>query len=236
MVGEGITGIINKYEENDILLDEKVRLVLRRESIDSYEQNITINKLKDTEIPPVSSAGINIKSTNIAYDFKPDNLKFIYPATITLFYSEEGLNEDKLAVFYYNGTKWVYIGGKVNKQENSISFQTNHLSLYAIMEYSPLSSLNKVICYPNPFYPDKGSFCTIVGIPSDAREVKVMIYNIAGELVKIFELDEIKEGIDCKYVQWDGTNEYNYKVAYGVYIYVVTTDKGIQQGKIALLR
>ncbi len=237
--GDGIAGIIYKYEKSELLLGNKVRLILPPNSINTGEEIISITKVKDTDIPPVLSLGINIKPINIAYDFKPDNLRFTNQATITLYYTPEdpeGLDEDKLAIFYYNGTKWVYVGGEVNKDENSISFQTNHLSLYAIMEYSPLTNLDRVICYPNPFYPDKGNTCIITGIPYDAQDVKVSIYNIAGELVKVFEQDEIQEGVDCKFVEWNGTNEYNYKTAYGIYIYVVKSTKGSSQGKIALIR
>ncbi len=237
--GDGIAGIIYKYEKSELLLGNKVRLILPPNSINTGEEIISITKVKDTDIPPVLSLGINIKPINIAYDFKPDNLRFTNQATITLYYTPEdpeGLDEDKLAIFYYNGTKWVYVGGKVNKEENTISFQTNHLSLYAIMEYSPLTNLDRVICYPNPFYPDKGNTCIITGIPYDAQDVKVSIYNIAGELVKVFEQDEIQEGVDCKFVEWNGTNEYNYKTAYGIYIYVVKSTKGSSQGKIALIR
>lgn len=235
-LGDGITSVIYGYEENNILLENKVRLIIPPNSISSNEESISIVKLRDDELPPILSSGINLKPTGLAYDFKPDNLKFNHPATITLFYPESGLNEDKLAVFYYNGIKWVYAGGNVNKEERTITFQTNHLSLYAIMEYTSLMNLNKVICYPNPFYPDKDGQCRIVGIPVDAHDVKVIIYNIAGELVKVFDQDEIKEGVDCKFVEWDGTNEYNYKVAYGIYIYVVKSETGVQQGKIALIR
>ncbi len=58
--------------------------------------------------------------------------------TVTLSYSAAniaGINEDLLDVYYYNETTktWVPMKGTVNKNNNTITFTTTHLSKYAIM-------------------------------------------------------------------------------------------------------
>lgn len=58
--------------------------------------------------------------------------------TVTLSYSAAniaGINEDLLDVYYYNETTktWVSMKGTVNKNNNTITFTTTHLSKYAIM-------------------------------------------------------------------------------------------------------
>jgi hypothetical protein len=58
--------------------------------------------------------------------------------TVKLSYKDAGVNEDKLGAYRYNPeTKtWDYVGGKVNKEDNTIEFATPHFSIYAVMEYN----------------------------------------------------------------------------------------------------
>jgi hypothetical protein len=48
------------------------------------------------------------------------------------------INEEKLGIYQWNENKknWTYIGGKVNKLDNSIEFSAGRVGKYAIMEYN----------------------------------------------------------------------------------------------------
>ena len=78
--------------------------------------------------------------------------------------------------------------------------------------------LKDIKAYPNPIY-FTSNYLTIAGIPTDATNPKVYIYNVAGELVKT-----LKEGAGIVHMPyWDGKNESGEKVASGLYIYLVKT-------------
>ena len=104
------------------------------------------------------------------------------------------------------------------------------------MEYTPLPKEGKIICYPNPFCLSERQGCTIAGISLEARNVRVSIYNIAGELVREFEGDEMKNGVDSQFVIWDGQNQSHCPVASGIYIYLIRGDEGCVKGKIGVVR
>ncbi|MCG2725882.1 MAG: C10 family peptidase [Elusimicrobia bacterium] len=86
------------------------------------------------------------------------------------------------------------------------------------------TKLKGLKAYPNPVYFKSSSWLTIVGIPADATEPKVYIYNVAGELVKIVkEILDIPGILPGNTAYWDGTNGSGEKVASGLYIYLVKT-------------
>lgn len=65
--------------------------------------------------------------------------------------------------------------------------------------------------------------------------MKVYIYNVAGELVRILEEgDEIEELAGSKLARWDGRNENNEMVASGVYIYLIKSEGSKKIEKIAI--
>jgi len=72
--------------------------------------------------------------------------------------------------------------------------------------------------YPNPFNPE-------TWIPfglAEGSEVVISIYDMAGRLVRMFDLGYIEAGsytTRSKAARWDGKNESGERVASGVYIY-----------------
>ncbi len=87
------------------------------------------------------------------------------------------------------------------------------------------TKLTGLKAYPNPVYFNSSSFITIAGIPTDAIEPKIYIYNVAGELIRILKKSpKIRPDIlDGNTAYWDGKNESGEKVASGLYIYLVKT-------------
>lgn len=101
-------------------------------------------------------------------------------------------------------------------------------------------NLDQVKAYPNPFYPGRTESCTITGIPPAAKEIKLNIYTITGELVKSFEADElVADSFGSSFgncVKWDGRNDHGRPCASGIYIYYLKCDRQEKVGKIALVR
>jgi hypothetical protein len=131
----------------------------------------------------------------------------------------------------------------------------NRVRLYSKMEFAiyykelpKVEKLKDVVAYPNPCYPDEGQVVKIC-VPPDASGVKIYIYNIAGEIVKILDEEHhlaenigVTENVAPKSVVktfiWDAKNSEGEEVSYGVYLYVVETENmgRSRPKKIAIIR
>jgi hypothetical protein len=159
---------------------------------------------------------------------------FNKPITISISYPDENddgiidgrnIREDGLKMFYLDewAKKWVLIEDSyVDVNENNVNAETSHLSIYAIMQLSSSGSLWQVFAYPNPCYIKRDGYLRISNIPLSAQDVKIFIYNIAGELVRTLEEGGgIESLVGSKIGKWDGRNENNEKCASGIYIYLI---------------
>ena len=61
---------------------------------------------------------------------------------------------------------------------------------------------------------------------------KISIYNIKGQLVKRLENSNVH---DSSFI-WDKKDQNNHKVASGIYFYKAETAKGMQTGKLMILK
>jgi hypothetical protein len=90
---------------------------------------------------------------------------------------------------------------------------------------SPIPKENTLLAnYPNPFNPD-------TWIPyklKEGTEVTILIYNIAGQIVKTIHLGREEAGLYLtkeKAAYWDGRNSEGEKVSSGVYFYTLQAGK-----------
>lgn len=105
------------------------------------------------------------------------------------------------------------------------------LSRYESGIISPVSSMEAVTVYPNPFFPDRGDgLATFQGLADGST---VYIFNLAGELLR-----EIPMSLNnLNQASWDGKNAHGSEVASGVYIFLARNEAGLTKvGKIALVR
>ena len=79
--------------------------------------------------------------------------------------------------------------------------------------------------YPNPF----NSNTTIDYQLDISSNVKIEIYNIEGQLIKLLISDYKPSGYYS--LTWDGTNDNGIKVPSGTYIYRIKTDGGFVKEK-----
>ncbi|MFC1887397.1 T9SS type A sorting domain-containing protein [Candidatus Cloacimonadota bacterium] len=100
--------------------------------------------------------------------------------------------------------------------------------------YNTVTDLNKLLVYPNPFYPDKGEIVRIenkdeIAMPKGDTECR--IYDLAGDLIIILDKDVYEQ------FSWDGTNSELKNCSSGIYFYVVSSPDGqTEKGKIVLIR
>ncbi len=73
---------------------------------------------------------------------------FTKSVAITLSYSDKdilGLDENKLSVFCFDNGKWTSVECQINKKDNLIILETTNLSIYSIMESSPIIQMDKIL-------------------------------------------------------------------------------------------
>ena len=84
--------------------------------------------------------------------------------------------------------------------------------------------------YPNPFNPTTEiSF----GIP-EAGEVKLVIYNFSGQLVRTLVSGQLSAGNHK--VTWNATDDSGIRVASGIYLYVLKAGSITIQKKLTLMK
>ncbi|MFC1566741.1 T9SS type A sorting domain-containing protein [bacterium] len=96
------------------------------------------------------------------------------------------------------------------------------------------NELGSINIYPNPCYFERTSYVSIDLLPKNSNN-KVNIYSIAGTCVRTLDSnDEIFDKLNSKIGIWDGKNDDGEKVASGLYIFYVKTDKENKKEKIAI--
>ncbi len=82
--------------------------------------------------------------------------------------------------------------------------------------------------YPNPFNPDTR---IVFELPRDLR-VQLTVYDVRGHLVKVLVDEQRTVG---RYEEaWHGLDAAGRRVASGVYLYTLTTEDGVQSGRMVL--
>ncbi len=109
----------------------------------------------------------------------------------------------------------------------SIATDTIYLTVSRIA-----SSMDKIICYPNPCVSQH--LVTIANIPS-GKDAVVYIYNLSGELVRKIEAVELMAGGSMT-ARWDTMNDDGKMVASGIYFYRLICSTGVKTGRIGIVR
>lgn len=108
---------------------------------------------------------------------------------------------------------------------------------YIVPSISQDRELREIKAYPNPFIVGKTPFCRITCLASPViKGLNFRIYNIVGELVRTFALEEIKINGQEKFVEWDGRNDSHEMVASGIYFYLIKCEQGVARGKIGVIK
>ena len=112
---------------------------------------------------------------------------------------------------------------------DSGKFVLNNVSLSTQIDIKPERfSLHQN--YPNPFNPST----TIAYDLPIASIVNITIYDMMGRKIKT--LVNEYEAAGFKYTQWDGRNDKNESVSAGLYVYLLQTEKFMQNKKMIFLK
>jgi hypothetical protein len=85
--------------------------------------------------------------------------------------------------------------------------------------------------YPNPFNPETTiSFSTT----EDTENTEISIYNIKGQRVKSFKIQNSKSNINK--VVWDGKDNRGNQVSSGIYFYQIKTEQGNVSRKMLIMK
>lgn len=156
------------------------------------------------------------------------------PAFLTFSYvnaNVDGANPEQFIVARYsdeNGV-WTPQESAVNAAGKTVTGTLTHFSVFKMLQSAPAQSLGGVKVFPNPLRPSRPGHVrfTFTGLPQAAR---LKVYTILGELLA--ELDADSAGMSF----WGARNKSGKKVASGVYLVHVKSDKGSKVVKIAVER
>ena len=119
--------------------------------------------------------------------------------------------------------------GEFNVVSDSGKFVLNNVSLSTQIDIKPERfSLHQN--YPNPFNPTT----TIAYDLPIASIVNITIYDMMGRKIKTLVNEH--EAAGFKYTQWDGRNDKNESVSAGLYVYLLQTEKFMQNKKMIFLK
>lgn len=214
----------------------------------SFQKAVQTTNVVNAQGAVVGRVSTNDKVSSY-YDFKIGSAEVQSGKTvkITIAYdSTKVADTNMIDVYYLSDNGWVREsnGRTVDTTNKTISAEVNHASLFAA--FKSLSGANapsgipdsyKVYPYPNPFKKKTAtSELTIkVGIPAgSARDVKIKIYNIVGELVR--EINEAGKVPGWYDIIWDCKNDSGTEIASGVYIAQVEAGGDEKIIKIAVLK
>ena len=148
----------------------------------------------------------------------------------------DNIAETSLGLYYLNESlqRWILMEDMVRDfNANYIQARVNHFSIYSIRYVGTAQpAMAQIKVYPNPCKMAISGL-TFENIPVSASNVKIYIYNAAGNLIRTLDRSD---GINILNVaSWNGRNESGKKVASGLYVYFIkTAAHGSSSGKVVI--
>jgi hypothetical protein len=132
---------------------------------------------------------------------------------------------------------WVYDEKTEEFKKDKLHFQGRKYLLLSLNDDYPIVNSQIPDCYlnqnyPNPFNPETNiSFY----LGSSVKDTELNIYNIRGQNIRSFNLDDREPGHEHTIV-WNGRNEQGNKVSSGIYFYQLKSDQGSVSRKMLLMK
>lgn len=221
-----------------LLSDDGAEILIPPNGLNQNDNMIMV-KLNPSTLTPLSKINTAASPTGIVYEVKFDNAstKLTNFAEIKIPYTDQdiaGMKEDNLRIYQKTGDSWLMLdSSSVLSSQKKVYAKINSLGVYALMEYKPSGSLissDSVYTYPNPAKGDKVIFKFRV---SDKSDVKINVYNAAGEKVASLKKENCPAGVFSE-IEWKIKN-----IASGVYVYtleaVTSSGKKTLKEKMAII-
>ncbi|MFA5859069.1 MAG: carboxypeptidase regulatory-like domain-containing protein [Elusimicrobiota bacterium] len=173
------------------------------------------------ELKAVNANGITMKPQKMV------KLKLHYPSIVPANY------ESKIGIYHYNTgeQRWNLIESPqaVNTIDNYVTTEIGSFSYFRLAICNSARDNLNVIVYPNPWYKNTADKLVFKGLTQVAE---IRIYNVAGEQVWTYKKNDMTDTLT-----WNGKNDVENVIASGIYIYVITNDKGEKKtGKLAVVK
>nr|ADB23440.1 XynA [Thermoanaerobacterium saccharolyticum] len=124
-------------DKDIVIKSDNASIVLSKDTLDPSQIATGVNiSIKDNGKPNASNYVPLSNAIDISIKSDSGNVAFTKPVEVTLNISKAN-DPRKVAVYYYNPTKnqWEYVGGKIDKEADTITFNATHFSQYAALEY-----------------------------------------------------------------------------------------------------
>ncbi len=125
-----------EISEVAVLEGDGASVELKQNSL-SETKEISISKLRNIDIAPLSSGMINVTRGGVGYRFLPDGTKFKTPVLLKIAYDEKllpkGYGIKDIKTFYFNtdSKSWVAVKrDTINEKEKTVSVLTTHFTDY----------------------------------------------------------------------------------------------------------
>ena len=181
-------------------------------------------------LPPAVFQSTQWKAGQKVFDLKlgDGTSQFNKPVTLTMSYVAAdiaGLNENRLALGYYDETKstWVALkNSKVFPSLKKVVATTTHFSLFGFLEFtSGGAGVLQAYNYPNPFPPTSGTTIRYV-LGETGQTALIKIFRVDGQLVR--ELPGTAD-VDLNDVVWDGRDRFGQSVFSEVLLAIIEVTK-----------
>ena len=202
----------------------------------SLDRNVVFNLSRDNTFNVIAYR-FDMKDINngkTLYDFaKPVNISINYTITngkVTNTNVLESEAASKLAIYYFDGFKWMPVNSIINVNNKTISTTTIKCFIFAVEENT--TDKNTIYACPNPFTPNGDGINDIISFYYNEKSITGNV------LLKIFEKSgrQVRTITTSNNLSWDGKDGSGEIVKSGVYIYQITINSNIYSGTIILAK
>lgn len=206
--------------ESGNINEGKTKIVVPVDALSTNEP-IRITYKDPATVPARDKTEMLTTEPAAAYDFTPNRLRFGTQVAMTLWYSSSAVVNPadiaRLKAFYYDetGSEWRMVGGTVNTSSHTVTFNTDHFTLYALFPVRTTANTyrpkERIITPASAEgINDWAQFDGLMGTTTTIK-----IYDVLGRLIRT---------IDAEPYQWNGKDDNGYIVESGVYIYQFKAD------------
>jgi len=182
----------------------------------AFGENVAMVISSPAYVPP---AGGSLRAVNVAMEISLDKpLQPQRPVGLTLSYLPgdiAGLQAERFIIARYDTAHSVWVpltGCSADTVLRKVVCQTNHFSLFQIMQASPASDLDNMKYYPNPLRPANGPLYEKINFTDMPAYTTIKVFTILGELVRTLSADANGMAV------WDGKDGSGTNAASGTYI------------------
>ncbi|HHM23672.1 MAG TPA: hypothetical protein ENJ23_01365, partial [Bacteroidetes bacterium] len=181
-------------------------------------ENVAI-QLRKPVIPPAQRATRSFQVLGDVYQFSPENLKLLKPATLSLPVPEGASGDLVIGRWDLQWLEWKPLESS-RLQGKQLEVEIEQLGRFAVLGLAEPLSLKEIELKPNPFSPQVGPLrirYVVTSNQTTSPMVTIKIYNMVGDLVRNLVSGEPQPRGE-NVVTWDGTTDHGRMARNGRYV------------------